>query len=131
MHSILVVDDDRLIREILVDALTRTGYRVLQCDDGKDVMGILRNHPTDLLITDLFMENTDGLATISTVRKAFPNLKVVAISAGSSRIDQDYLPIAQKLGAHAAFHKPVNLDDLLVTVAQLLATTSRNPPEQQ
>ena len=127
MHSILVVDDDRLIREMLADALTRSGHLVLQCVDGKDVIKVLKQHPTDLLITDVLMEQVDGLVTITNARKQFPLLKIIAISGGGALTEQDYLPIARKLGAHAVFHKPLDLDRVLNTVAQLLTKSPPNP----
>jgi DNA-binding NtrC family response regulator len=121
MQSILIVDDDDAMRETLAQALIRAGYMVLQCADGSDVIDALKKHPVDLLITDLFMQETDGLGTIMKVRKEFPEMKIVAMSGGSRLTDHDYLPIATRLGAHRTLHKPLDGPLLLKTIQGLLA----------
>ncbi|HKQ38659.1 MAG TPA: response regulator [Verrucomicrobiae bacterium] len=120
MHSILIVDDDDAFRETLAQALVRAGYLVLQCADGSQVMSVLEKHSADLLITDLFMPEIDGIVTIGNVRRQFPNIKIIAVSGGGNLTDHNFLPVAGKLGADAVFKKPVSLD-LLKTVASLLA----------
>ena len=121
MHSILIVDDDDAMRETLAQALVRAGYVVMQCADGSDVMQVLKKYPADLLITDLFMEETDGLGTIMKVRKELPEMKIIAISGGSQLTDHDYLPVAVKLGADRTLHKPLNAPELLKTIQELLS----------
>ena len=124
MHSILVVDDEDGMRQLLDTALSRAGYVVRQCGDGRDVLELLKERPADLLITDLFMLETDGLETITKVRKGFPDIKIIAMSGGTRLSRQDYLPIALKLGAHRTLHKPIDLPLLLKTVQELLAPAS-------
>jgi CheY-like chemotaxis protein len=121
MHSIMIVDDDDAMRETLSQALIRAGYVVVQCADGADILQALKKHPADLLITDLFMQETDGLGTIPKVRKEFPQTKILAISGGSKLTDHDYLPLAAGLGAHRTLHKPIDTPLLLKTVKHLLA----------
>jgi len=124
-NLVAIVDDDDLMRETLAEALTRAGYAVHQCADGKDVVDALKKHPAHLLITDLFMEETDGLGTITNVRKEFPEMKIIAMSGGTQLTDHDYLPIARRLGAHRTLHKPLNGPVLLKTIEELL------PPEKK
>ena len=118
--TILIVDDDNAMRETLAEALTRAGYKVSQCADGKDVIDALKKESADLLITDLFMEETDGLGTIMNVRKEFPEMKIIAMSGGTQLTDHDYLPIAKRLGAHRTLHKPLNGPVLLKAIEELL-----------
>jgi CheY-like chemotaxis protein len=125
MRSILLVDDDNLMRETLAEALRRAGYAVQQCADGKDVVDALKKQPADLLITDLFMEEIDGLGTIMNARKEFPKMKIIAMSGGAQLTDHDYLPIAKRLGAHRTLHKPLNGADLLKTIEELLGGDSK------
>jgi len=120
MYSVLIVDDDDAMRETLAQALVRAGYLVLQCTDGSHVLKVLEKQHVDLLITDLFMEETDGLATIMKVRKERPEMKIIAMSGGGSLTDNDYLPIASRLGAHRTLHKPFNAAVLLETIHRLL-----------
>ena len=120
MHSILIVDDDDAMRETLAEALVRAGYRVLQCADGSGVPQVLDKDRADLMITDLFMEETDGLAIIMKIRKEFPEMKIIAISGGGQVTDNNYLPIAAKLGAHRTMQKPLNGALLLKAIRELL-----------
>ena len=120
MHSILIVDDEDGMRQLLDAALARAGYYVRQCADGADVTGALKEQSADLLITDLFMLQTDGLETIMKVRKEFPDLKIIAISGGTRLTDYDYLHVAAKLGANRTLHKPIEVNLLLKTVRELL-----------
>jgi CheY-like chemotaxis protein len=128
MHSILVVDDDDTMRETLAEALTRGGYTVQQCADGKDVVDTLKKNPAHLVITDLFMEETDGLGAIMQVRKEFPEMKIIAMSGGTQLTDHDYLPIAKRLGAHRTLRKPINARDLFQAVEELLPRDGKAAP---
>ena len=119
--KILVVDDDDGMRQTLDTALSRAGYFIVQCSDGGDVIGLLQERRIDLLITDVFMLETDGLETITKVRNEFPDIKIIAISGGSRLAKHDYLPVAAKLGAHRTLHKPIDTPLLLKTVKELLS----------
>jgi len=123
MQSILILDDDDGMRDILAKTLTRAGYHVLQAPDGSDVPKMLKKEPIHLLITDLFMPETDGLETITNVRKQFPNVKIIAMSGGTRLTDRDYLPVATKLGAHRVLHKPMDAALFLKTVKEVLAAS--------
>src|SRR5436190_1868050 len=119
-QRVLIVDDDEVLREILADALTSAGYEVLQCADGRVVVDTLKKTPADLIVTDIFMRETDGLETITNVRKLWPENKIIAMSAGSRMTARDFLPIAEKLGAHRVLHKPIDTALFLKTVRELL-----------
>jgi len=66
------------------------------------------------------MPETDGLETITKVRKEFPNVKIIAMSGGTRLTDRDYLPVASRLGAHRILHKPMDAALFLKTVQELL-----------
>ena len=66
------------------------------------------------------MDDTDGLELIPRVRAASPKLKIIAVSGGGQLTDRDFLPVARQLGAHATFHKPIDLKLLLDAIARLL-----------
>ena len=123
MGTILIVDDDHLVCALLEDALTRAGHLVIPCPNGREALHQLRSGPADMLITDLFMDDVDGLELIPKAKRLLPQLKIIAMSGGTPLTDRDYLPIARKLGADHTFHKPVDLDLLLKTVANLLGAS--------
>lgn len=123
-RTILVVDDDAVVREVLADALTGAGYKVLQCEDGRQVVSTLEKTPADLMVTDIFMREGDGLEAITNVRRTWPQMKIIAMSAGARMTRRDFLPVAEKLGADRILRKPIDVASFLMTVRELLATSS-------
>jgi CheY-like chemotaxis protein len=119
---ILVVEDDRWIRENLCSAIENAGYEVLEASDGKEAESVLAACRVDLMITDIVMPEQDGLQTIISARKKYPALKIVAISAIA---EGHHLTAARLLGAHCVMSKPVTGDALL----RALRTELRLPPE--
>ena len=116
--TVLVVDDDARIRRVVRRALERRGSHVIEADDGKTALRILDDAPVDLVITDIFMPITDGLALIMDIRKVYPETKVIAISGGSEVIDGDYLHVAKAFGAIKVFQKPLDLEALVAAVEE-------------
>ena len=91
---------------------------MIEADNGKSALRMLDNASVDLVITDIFMPDTDGLALILGIRKAYPETKVIAISGGSDVIDGDYLHVANVFGAVRVFHKPLDLEALVAAVEE-------------
>ncbi len=116
--TVLVVDDDARIRRVVRRALERRGSHVIEADDGKTALRILDDAPVDLVITDIFMPNIDGLALILDIRKVYPETKVIAISGGSEVVPGDYLHVAKALGAIKVFQKPFDLEALVAAVEE-------------
>ena len=121
MASILVIDDDALIRQSLETALTRPGHLVRSAGDGVEGLKLFRAQAADLVITDLVMPEQDGLATIMDLRRIAPDLRIIAISGGMIQNPQLYLQLAEKLGADRVLSKPFSLAELLAVVAAVLA----------
>ena len=120
MARILVIDDDDEIRSVLHDILAREGYNVVVASNGKEGIELYREDPTDLIITDLIMPEKEGIETILELKQDFPDLRFIAISGGG-RIDaEDYLDLAQKLGARRTLAKPFKRDALLRSVEDAL-----------
>jgi CheY-like chemotaxis protein len=117
--SILIVDDEELVRNVLHQKLERMGYDTCGAADGKEAVRALRTVPFDLVITDIIMPGMDGLETIRFLRKEQPNVKIIAISATSNHL---YLENACGLGADRVFQKPLKLADLAVAVNELIAS---------
>ncbi len=81
--KILIVDDDPLLRRLLVDSLSVLGYMPTAASDGAEALALLREHADsqfDLLITDIKMPNMDGLALLKRIRRAYPLLSVLFIT---------------------------------------------------
>ena len=121
MSRILLVDDDESFRKMLHETLQRAGYQVQDAANGKVALKLYRQEPADLIITDIFMPEKEGLETIMEVRRINPNVKIIAISGGGRAGPAGYLDIAQRLGAKRALVKPFSCKEALETVAQVLS----------
>mgnify|MGYP001337934185 CR=1 FL=1 len=128
MTSILLIEDDKLLREVLATALTQHGYAVAQAEDGEQGVKLFRAGPTDLVITDIVMPNKDGVATIADLRRDYPKLGIIAISGNVPHGRGLYLKIAGGLGATRTLAKPFAHATLLTAINEVLAETGRVEP---
>lgn len=118
-RRVLVVDDDPGVRDVIRSMLESSGYSVLLAANGKEAMRLLRTERADLILTDLVMPEQEGIETIKTLRREYPEIKVIAMSGA---FGGDYLRIAAYLGAHATLAKPIQMDKLLKLVSETLAS---------
>jgi CheY-like chemotaxis protein len=108
------------MRQVLCDLLAQVGYDTVDAATGRSAMQIQRSRPADLLITDIFMPDTDGLEVIVRFRREFPTVKIIAVSGGGSRGLVELLDVARKMGAQHALLKPFSREELLGAVEELL-----------
>jgi YesN/AraC family two-component response regulator len=120
MARILIIDDELQIREMLTQMIEREGHEVLSADNGKTGIRLNRDFMADVVITDIFMPEKEGIETIMELRAGNPAVKIIAISGGGSKGQVDYLKIAKSLGATRALSKPVKRKDLMTTIDELL-----------
>jgi len=123
MPSVLVVDDEDQLRQLIREILEQAGYQVTEARDGKEALIQYRLAPADVVIMDILMPEQDGLETTSTLRREFPNVKIIAITGSSEMIGiLSFLDVAKMLGAHRALQKPFEMQTLLDTVQAELQT---------
>ena len=126
MARVLIIDDDDVARAVLLRTLTMAGHEAIGARDGVEGMARFRYHsvhrPVDLVITDIFKPNQEGLATIMELRRASPSLKIIAISGGGARASLDVLPVAEALGAHRSLRKPFTPAEVMEAVRAVLAS---------
>ena len=113
--TVLLVEDEQAIRKLLRTALERAGYEVMEASDGDEALRLAHGTGVGLLITDVVMPGKEGIELTRYFRKHFPQTKIIVVSG-----NEQYLRVAQVLGADAVFTKPFQTADLLVTVARLL-----------
>jgi len=113
LNEILLVDDDATIRFGCAHVLEREGYRVTQAETGRVALQLLRRKKFDILITDVIMPEMDGLELIRSVRAVDPDIRIIAMSGGSFRLDLDFLSFASAFGANASLMKPFASHQLL------------------
>jgi two-component system response regulator HydG len=115
--TVIVVDDDREMANVLRDVLGEAGYRVLSASSGADALALVRENDHDLLITDLRMSGMSGQQLQIELKRIAPSLPVIIITAFGS------IPTAiesMKLGAFDYLTKPFGNDELLLVVSRAL-----------
>jgi DNA-binding response OmpR family regulator len=117
---ILVVDDEVQIRTMLRQLLERSGYDVADAPDGKVGMELQSEEPADLVVVDILMPSKDGIETIKELARDFPEVKIIAISGGGVLPQQEYLAMAEGLGAMCTLTKPIEGEELLEAIRELL-----------
>ncbi|RKY80918.1 hypothetical protein DRQ07_05035 [candidate division KSB1 bacterium] len=111
--KILVVEDDPILRRFVSDVLTRKGFDVSSAENGKAAMEKINKANFNLVISDLKMEEMDGLKLLENIKKAAPKTEVVIITAyGSVATAVD----AMKKGAFDYITKPVELEELDIVI---------------
>jgi two-component system chemotaxis response regulator CheY len=133
MPSVLVIDDERAVRQSMLQVLTRSGYQVTTADNGVTGVEIYFEHPTDVVIVDIIMPRSDGIAVIRKIRAHFPQARIIAITGGGNFWPRDYKPnalvtdaylvLATESGANAIMRKPFRRQQLIDTVRGLLELT--------
>ncbi len=124
MTTILIIDDDLACRKAHRHLINQEGYDIFEASDGKEAIGLCKNLPMDIVITDLFMPEKEGIETIIELRRDFPKVKIIVVSGGSKKKSglSTTLHMAKKLGAQFTFIKPVNKLELVSAIQKLLET---------
>ncbi len=115
--TILVCEDDRTYRAIVVHALEEEDHVVLEANDGREAMQILATQEVDAVVTDVQMPNIDGLAVLRAASARTPPIPVLVMT-GFATIESTVE--AMKLGALDYLTKPVDLHDLQIGVHQAM-----------
>jgi len=116
---VILIDDDRAVREYIKFILEREGMIVFEAVDGNNGLSVATSTTPSLIITDLVMPEKDGIETIQEIRSRFPQCGVVAMS-GAVNSDA-YLSMARLLGANSVVQKPFTRDILMNAVRETLA----------
>ena len=127
MATIVIADDDPIVREIAREMLASSAHAAILVEDGNEVIRLLEGLRIDLLVTDMLMPNMDGVELIMAVRDRYPAVKVLAISSGGSVGASYMLKVARTLGADATLQKPLRLEGFLETIEALLAAAPCEP----
>ncbi len=120
MKRILIIDDEEPLRRMLRQMLERNGFIVTEASNGAVGLKMHGKEPFDLIITDIFMPEKEGLETIREFRREFPSVKIIAMSGGGKTGELSYLSLATALGASRALAKPFERAQLLAAVTDLL-----------
>lgn len=122
MTKVLLVDDDEMVRYAIRSALEIADFEVVEEPNGKFIKDLASLDDIDVVVTDIFMPEVEGMELISTLKTHVPHIPVIAVSGGGRINAKDYLQTATDLGAEAAFAKPFNEDDLVAKIRELAAS---------
>jgi two-component system nitrogen regulation response regulator NtrX len=128
--SILIVDDEQDIRELVGDILRDEGYAVRLAANSDDCMAAINAEPPSLMILDIWLKDSrmDGIDILKTVKRDNPDVPVVIIS-GHGNIEIAVAAIKQ--GAYDFIEKPFNIDQLMVVVARAMETSRLRRENQE
>ena len=128
MATILLIDDDEMMRHAITMALSTRGHVTVVAEDGIAGLDTFANAVFDLVITDIVMPWMEGLEIVRSIRERDANIPIIAISGGGANFGMNYLEHARQFGAQATMKKPLNYLALLDTVAELLSTSAESTP---
>lgn len=116
--KILVIDDSSTMLRIVRKTLEDAGYQVSTSQDAKTAVKLAAGEPFDLIITDIYMPDRDGLDLIRDLRRLSPGIPFVAMSGMTGQLNM--LKVAKHLGASHTLQKPFLAQDLLAAVEALI-----------
>jgi two-component system response regulator AtoC len=114
---ILIVDDQESIRHFIEKAMLDEGYQVSTAGEGREALTLVSENLPDLVLLDLRLPDTHGLDVLKKLKEDDPDLQVIIMTAFG---DVESAVRAMKLGAHDYINKPINLEQLFITVDKAL-----------
>lgn len=120
MAKILLVEDDDLVRDMLMQILERASHQVACTSNGEEAAEYLQSNEPDIMVTDIIMPKKSGITLISEVKNRHPAMEIIAISGGGRLDPTGYLDLSETLGASVSFEKPIDNTALLMAIDLLL-----------
>ncbi|HTH41680.1 MAG TPA: response regulator [Terracidiphilus sp.] len=125
-HSILVVDDESAIADTMSEILSRNGYLAIPTYDAEQALETALITPPELLITDVMLPGMSGIELAITIRRIFPDCKILLCSGQA--IALDLLASARNEGHHfTLLTKPVHPRDMLARVGEYFGREQQSP----
>lgn len=122
--SVLIIDDEDVVRSFIREALRGAGFRTAEARNGLEGLERYKSAPTDMVITDLVMPEAGGQEVIMELTWEAPPAKILAITGKSG--DPTFLSVAKKFGACRTLQKPFKRDELLQVVSEILREQRRH-----
>lgn len=105
---VLVIEDNADLRDYLRVALESQGHEVRTADNGRSALPYLEGHQVDVVVTDIYMPEMDGIETVAMLQQRFPEVRVIAMSGKPA----SHVPVMEELGAARVLKKPFTMDEL-------------------
>lgn len=123
--NILVVDDEKVMRELFTRILGLKGYRVTAVEDGPKAIDMVKTQKFDLIFLDVVLPGIDGLEVFKEIKKVAVNIPIVVMMTGFSV--EEKLREAERLGAFQSLYKPFDIPKImdLVNKVQITKNTTK------
>jgi len=108
--SILIVDDDKPIRNLLRRILEEDGHQIREAENGERALILYREAPADLVITDILMPERDGIDVILALTREFLDARVIAMTGAAGTLN--VLDVAKLFGARSIIKKPFAVEEV-------------------
>jgi len=115
--SVLVVEDDETLREVLATILSRRGYRCESAENGVEAMQKVEETNFDAVVTDIDMPQMDGTALTRNLTQRFPDLPVMIVTG---KLDDSYKESAINAGAKEFLEKPFEISEFMMKLQRML-----------
>ena len=122
MFKILVVEDYKNLRKLIVTCLEKASYTVFETHNGEEALDLMDKEYVDLIVTDIMMPEMDGYELIKSLREANYNTPILIITAKEDIEDKRQ---GFNLGADDYMVKPINIDELILRVKSLLRRSNQ------
>ena len=126
MARILIIDDDQDVRGLIRAFLEPDGHIISEAGNGEEGLRQHGQSPAEIIISDIFMPEKDGLQVIRTLAKS--GVRIIAISGGMQFDNADFLNLARKLGAAQVLYKPFDQQQLRAAISAALAKPAPTRP---
>lgn len=127
--TVLLVEDDIIVRNAVTILLEDEGFNVVTAIDGVDGLREFHKIKPDVVLTDIIMPEKEGIGLITELRHESPDVKIIAMSGGGRIGKMDFVSIATALGANIALDKPFDDLQLVETIRALLEPGSSVPAQ--
>lgn len=130
MAKILLIDDEKIVRDTLADFLGTAGHEVAAVDGGRAALDLVAQSPFDLMIVDVFMPDMDGIELVQQLFDIDPKAPIVVISGGAGVLSPTWATkLTQVFGVKYTLTKPIDMADFLSAVDAALDGREDSDPE--
>lgn len=116
---VLVIEDNEDFRKLTLRWFQSCGIEAEGAPNGERGLALQRARPADVIVTDIFMPEMDGIETIQDLRREFPGAKIIAMSGRDPVMEFDVFQVAREIGAERTFKKPFRFEELVAAVREL------------
>jgi DNA-binding response OmpR family regulator len=128
---LLVVEDNNDILKFLETTLNFKGHRVLTAHNGEEALNVMQNERPALIITDILMPKMDGFSLLNKLRSNIETQNIPVILISAFYIEPEDKIFAFTLGATRFIKKPINMEDFIQTIEELLAQGEHSPSNEK